>query len=215
VESVKNHQHILSRVTEDEVVGICQDLVRFRSVNPPGDELPVASYVAGIVAEVGFTTELVTHGPQRASLVARLRGSGEVPALIYCGHLDVMPVGTEVWRHDRFAGEVSEGKLWGRGPTEMKGGVAAMAAAARALALAKLPLGGDLVLLFIADEEVHQRWAMELAARCDLAPAQALVIGEPSYNRVSSLRRVSSGSRSPRMIRRHMAPCRTWVGMQS
>jgi succinyl-diaminopimelate desuccinylase len=66
----------------------------------------------------------------------------------------------------------------------MKGGLAAMVSAARALVLARVPLKGDLVLLLTADEEVDQSGARTLAGRSDLGPAQALVIAEPSYNSV-------------------------------
>ena len=178
------HKTLLSRIDEAEVVGLCRDLVQLKSVNPPGGELPVAEYAARTLTEVGLSTELVPLGPNRASLVARLRGSGELPALVYCGHLDVVPIGIETWQHDPFAAEVSQGKVWGRGSTDMKGGIAAMLVAARALALAKLPLLGDLVLLLTADEEVDQCGARSLATRPELATAQAVVICEPSYNRV-------------------------------
>jgi succinyl-diaminopimelate desuccinylase len=181
-----NHRDLLSRIEEAEVVSLCRDLVRLKSVNPPGDELEIAEYVAGILRKAGLAADVVPHTPTRASVVARLKGSGEVPALLYSGHLDVVPIGPtgEDWLYDPFGGEVAEGKLWGRGSTDMKSGVAAMIEAARVLAAAKLPLKGDLVLVFTADEEVGALGARELATRPDLAPAQAVVISEPSYNDV-------------------------------
>jgi succinyl-diaminopimelate desuccinylase len=175
-------EYLLSRMEEAEVVSLCQDLVRFKSVNPPGDELEIAEYVADFLREVGLTVDVVPHTSTRASLVARLKGSGEVPALLYSGHLDVVPVGAEEWLHDPFGGEVVEGKLWGRGSTDMKGGDAAMMVAAKVLASANLHLKGDLLLVFTAGEEVDQFGAKELATRSDLAPVQAVVISEPSYN---------------------------------
>lgn len=173
---------LLSRVEEAEVVSLCRNLVRFKSVNPPGDELEIAQYVAHVLREAGLTVDVMSHTPTRASLVARLKGSGEVPALVYCGHLDVMPIGHEDWLYDPFRGELVEGKLWGRGSTDMKSGVAAMIMAAKVLASAKIHLKGDLVLVFTADEEVGGLGARELAARPDFAPAQAVVISEPSSN---------------------------------
>lgn len=195
-----NYDNLLSRIHEAEVVGLCRDLVRFKSVNPPGDELEIAEYVAGVLREAGLTVEMIPHTPTRASVLARLKGpstipstalraglrtsSGAVPALFYTGHLDVVPVGAEEWLHDPFGGEVSEGKLWGRGSSDMKGGNAAMIAAARVLAAAKLPLKGDLILAFTAGEEHDMLGAAEIAARSDLAPVQAVVVAEPSHNGV-------------------------------
>ena len=174
----------MNRIQETEVVSLCRNLVRFKSVNPPGDELEIAEYVAGVLRQVGLTVEMVPHTPTRASVLARLKGSGEMPALFYTGHLDVVPVGAEEWLHDPFEGDVVEGELWGRGASDMKGGNAAMIAATKVLAAANLPLKGDLILAFTAGEEGEQLGAAEIAARPDLAPVQAVVVAEPSYNDV-------------------------------
>lgn len=177
-------EDLLSRIREDEVVNLCRDLVRFKSVNPPGDELEIAEYVAGALREAGLIVEVIPHTPTRASVLARLRGSGDVPALFYTGHLDVVPVGAEEWLHDPFGGEVIEGRLWGRGSSDMKGGDAAIITAARVLAAADLSLKGDLILAFTAGEEGEQLGATELATRLDSIPVQAVVVAEPSSNDV-------------------------------
>jgi succinyl-diaminopimelate desuccinylase len=178
------YEDLLSRIQEAEVVNLCRDLVRFKSVNPPGNELEIAEYVADVLRQAGLTVEMVPHTPTRASVLARLKGSGEMPALFYTGHLDVVPVGAEEWLHDPFGGEVVEGQLWGRGASDMKGGNAAMIVATKVLAAAGLPLKGDLILAFTAGEEGEQLGAAEIAARPDLAPVQAVVVAEPSYNDV-------------------------------
>jgi succinyl-diaminopimelate desuccinylase len=178
------YEDLLHRIQETEVVSLCRDLVRFKSVNPPGDELEIAEYVAGVLRQAGLTVEMVPHTPTRASVLARLKGSGEMPALFYTGHLDVVPVGAEEWLHNPFEGDVVEGELWGRGASDMKGGNAAMIAAAKVLATANFPLKGDLILAFTAGEEGEQLGAAEIAARPDLAPVQAVVVAEPSYNEV-------------------------------
>ena len=179
---VMKHHALLNQIEDIEVVNLCRDLVRFRSVNPPGDELEIAEYVASFLRDAGLTVEIVPHSPTRASLVARLSGSGARPALVYCGHLDVVPIGAEEWKHDPFSGDVVGGKLWGRGSSDMKSGLAAMMIAAQVLASAGLPLKGDLVLALTADEEVDGLGAIVLADRHDLAPAQALVIPESTGN---------------------------------
>ncbi|RPI87123.1 MAG: M20 family peptidase [Chloroflexi bacterium] len=173
---------ILSCIQEEKLVTLCGDLVRFKTVNPPGDERPCAEYIASFLETAGFTTELVHHAENRSSLIARLKGSGEKPGLMLSGHLDVVPVGAEPWLHPPFDGEVVDGVLWGRGTSDMKGGVASILAAAEAVAAGNLPLKGDLILAFTAGEEGEQLGAGVIAKRTDLAPVQAVIITEPSYN---------------------------------
>ncbi len=171
-------------IDASELTGICRDLVRFQTVNPPGDELPAAEYVLAFLRQFGFEGELVPHGPNRASALARLKGTGELPALVFNGHIDVVPVGAGEWRHTPFDGIVQDGKVWGRGSADMKGGVAAMMMAAKALATSGLNLRGDLVLAATAGEEVDMLGATVIAARPDLGPLQAVIISEPTSNRL-------------------------------
>ena len=127
----------LACVRADRLIALCARLVQIRSVNPPGGELAIAEYVAGVLAAGGIPAELIPHGPDRASVLARIAGRGEAPNLLYSAHLDTVPVGAEAWLHDPFGGEVADGKVWGRGAADMKGGLAAMMAAALALVEAR------------------------------------------------------------------------------
>ena len=171
-------------VREDALVALCSRLVQIRSVNPPGGELAIAEHVARVLAAGGIPAELIPHGPDRASVLARIRGRGAAPNLLYSAHLDTVPVGAdaEAWLHDPFGGEVADGKVWGRGAADMKGGLAAMVAAALALAEAGTSLAGDLILAFTAGEEVDCIGAHAVAQRTDLAPVGAIVLSEPSSN---------------------------------
>jgi succinyl-diaminopimelate desuccinylase len=173
---------LLSFVKETDVVKFCQELVRIKSVNPPGDELQAAEYVASVLKKLGLEVELIKHSPTRASVLARLKSSRKKPGLLYNGHLDTVPVGAEEWIHEPFRADVAEGKIWGRGTADMKGGLAVIMVAAKALAEARVPLQGDLILAATAGEEADSLGATALAARPDLGPVQAVVIPEPSYN---------------------------------
>jgi succinyl-diaminopimelate desuccinylase len=181
------HADLLNRITTDEVTAVCRDLVRLRTVNPPGDERIAADYVADYLSRAGFETAFLPLGDGRASVLARLRGRGR-PGLLLNGHIDVVPVGAQGWRFEPFEGHVTEGKVWGRGASDMKGGVAALMVAARAVAQAavagKLALTGDLLLAATADEEAGMTGARHVAARPDLGPLQAIIIAEPTSNRV-------------------------------
>ena len=171
-------------VKESEVVRICQDLVRIKSLNPPGNERAAAEYVAATLKKSGVQAELVKHSETRASVLARLKGQGKAPGLFYNGHLDTVPVGAEKWVHDPFSGEEAEGRVWGRGAADMKGGLAAMMAAMMALAEARVPLPGDLLLAATAGEEIDSLGAMEVAKKVSGEPIQALFIAEPTYNEI-------------------------------
>jgi succinyl-diaminopimelate desuccinylase len=173
---------LLAAIIPDEVTGLCRDLVRIPSVNPPGNEEAVARHVAGMLSAAGLQAELVPHAPGRASLLAWLRGSGGTPGVLFSAHLDTVAPGAETWSHDPFSGDVCDGKLWGRGASDMKGGLAAMVAAACALARTDARLRGDLVLAFTAGEEVDCLGANALSQRPDLGPVQAVVVSEPTSN---------------------------------
>jgi succinyl-diaminopimelate desuccinylase len=171
---------VAARIDRDELVELTRRAVRFPTVNPPGDEAPLAEMLAATLRREGVGAELVAHGPGRASLAARLRGSGERPALILTGHLDVVGAGDRPWRYDPFGGAVADGRIYGRGTCDMKGAVAAMLLAAAALRRADAPLAGDLVLAFTAGEEIDGLGAEALASSGLLRGADALLIGEPS-----------------------------------
>ena len=176
------NKNLLSFVKETDVVKFCQEMVRIRSVNPPGDELQAAELVASVLTKIGLEVEVIKHSPTRASVLARLKGSRKKPALLCNGHLDTVPVGSEEWIHDPFGGIVSGGKIWGRGTADMKGGLAALLVAAKALVKAGVPLEGDLIIAATAGEEVDSLGATAVAARTDLGPVQAILIPEPSSN---------------------------------
>ena len=126
---------------------IAQALVRFPSVTP-ADEGALA-YVRGLLEAAGFVCE-----PLRFGLIENLyaRYGASAPRLAFAGHTDVVPPGDRArWRFDPFGGEVADGRLWGRGAADMKGGVAAaLAAALRYLAAGG---GGSVAFLLTGDEE--------------------------------------------------------------
>ncbi len=172
-------------INNDDVLRYCQELVRFDTTNPPGNELAAAQFVLDELAKFGFEGELIDEGEGRANCIARLRGSGEMPAIMFNGHLDVVPVGKEPWKHPPFAAEVADGKVWGRGSSDMKGGIASMMAAAAAVAKSGYKLKGDLVVTGTAGEEVNMQGARTLAKYRELGPLKAVIISEPTKNTVA------------------------------
>ncbi len=134
-------------------IEILQELLRFDTSNPPGNEGPCVDFVDGLLKSAGVATERVTKEPGRPNLIARLPGDGRAPALLFYGHIDVVPADAAAWRHPPFAGTIAEGCAWGRGALDMKGGVAMMVSAFLRAASAGVVPAGDLLLTLVADEE--------------------------------------------------------------
>jgi len=135
-------------------VELLQDLIRFDTTNPPGNERACIAYVREVLAAAGVESTILARDPNRPNLVARLTGRGEAPPLLLQGHVDVVTTHAQVWQHPPFAGEIADGYVWGRGSVDMKSGVAMLIAAFLRAKVADLAPPGDVVLAIVADEEV-------------------------------------------------------------
>ena len=152
-------------------------LVRIDSVNPtlvPGGagEAEVMRFASGWLRDAGLDVELVDAAPGRPSVIATARGRGGGRSLMLNGHLDT--VGVE-GMSEPFSARVSEGRLYGRGGYDMKGGVAAAMLAAAAAA--RQELAGDVVVTAVADEE-HS--SVGTQAVLEQVGADACVVTEPT-----------------------------------
>jgi acetylornithine deacetylase/succinyl-diaminopimelate desuccinylase-like protein len=151
---------------QQETTEVLQRLVRFNTVNPPGNERPAIEYLASYLEQAGVETELLGAEDARPNLVADLRGREDGPTLCYLGHVDTVLADPTEWSHDPWSGEVVDGYLWGRGALDMKSQVAAEAVATAVLARSGWrPARGHLKLVFVADEEtggdVGAHWLTE------------------------------------------------------
>ena len=159
-----------SPTAEDEVVGICRDLLRIDSSNygdgsGPG-ERAAAEYIAASPADVGLEPEVFESAPRRTSVVVRLPGTdASRPALVLHGHTDVVPAEARDWQVDPFAGEERDGMLWGRGAVDMKDMDAMILAVVRQMAREGRRPARDVVIAMFADEEAGgvfgARWAVD------------------------------------------------------
>lgn len=165
-----------------DVIDLTRQLMRFDTINPPGNEEDCAAMLQDVLDSAGFETRLLPFGPGRANLVAYL-GDGSGAPLGFTGHLDTVPLGAQDWSHDPFDGDIVDGRLYGRGSTDMKGGVAAFVTACLAEA-ETLRQGPGVVLLITAGEETGSDGARAMAGDPDLPRPGALVVAEPSSNRV-------------------------------
>jgi acetylornithine deacetylase/succinyl-diaminopimelate desuccinylase-like protein len=143
---------------EHEAVELLRRLIRFNTVNPPGNEREAQEFLRGYLEEAGFECELVALEEARPNLVARLRGAEDGPSLGYLSHVDTVLADPPAWTHDPWSGDLEGGYVWGRGALDMKGQTAAEVAAGAALARAGWrPRRGQLLLMCVADEEAGGR----------------------------------------------------------
>jgi len=148
----------LKRIKEEEIVTLLQELVRIPSRNPLGEEKECAEYVMQKMLDWGLVAELIPEPfPDRPQVVATYEGIEHKPKLVLNGHLDVVPEGdVERWSVDPFGGLFKDGKIYGRGSCDMKGGIAAMMIAAKALKESGIRLRGNLILQFAIGEETGE-----------------------------------------------------------
>lgn len=137
----------------DEVTRHLQALIRFETVNPPGNETPLAEYLATVLEREGIPAEVIESAPGRGNLVARIRGSGRARPLLLMAHSDVVSVEREKWTRDPFGGELVNGCVWGRGAVDTKGLVACELGVMLLARRLGLPLERDLIFAVFADEE--------------------------------------------------------------
>lgn len=144
-----------AQALQHDATVLLQTLLRFNTVNPPGNERGLQEHLAALLRDAGFEVELLGRTEPRPNLVARLRGGGDGPTLCLLSHVDTVLAHAEEWRHDPWSGDLDDdGMLWGRGALDMKSQTAAEVAAAVALARSGWrPAGGDLLVVVLVDEE--------------------------------------------------------------
>ena len=170
----------MKHVSPDEAVVLLQELVRIRTVNPPGGEKAAATYLADRIAGFGLEPRVTDLSPGRANVTTTLPGSGAAPPFLFNGHLDVVPPGEQSWDHPPFDAVIAGDRLFGRGACDMKAGLAAMLLALVELHRGGERLAGDLIFSAVADEEISALGAQSLARDPDVRRASAVIIGEPT-----------------------------------
>ena len=142
------------RALRDETAALLRELIRIDTSNPPGHETPAALLLREYLECSGVECELVARRPDRANLVARIRGAGTGPSLALLGHTDVVPADPAGWRHPPFGGHMDgDGYIWGRGAVDMKNETASRAVTMAVLAREGFRPNGDLLFVAEADEE--------------------------------------------------------------
>jgi succinyl-diaminopimelate desuccinylase len=164
-----------------DVISLTQKLLRFNTINPPGNEKELAEFCGEFLNKNGFNVKYFEFAENRLSVVAEAGITDNDAPLVLSGHLDTVPLGQKEWSVDPFSGEIKDGKLYGRGSCDMKGGVAAIMTAAVDALKSALPKGGIRIILS-ASEENGCKGAAHLTQTVDLGKAKGVIIAEPTDN---------------------------------
>jgi succinyl-diaminopimelate desuccinylase len=178
---------VLSRVDQAELVALTRDLIRIPSVVNPGDpgatESAVAGHVQRWLEKEGFPIEVQHVAPGRPNVLGFLGEGGRGPTLLLEGHTDVVTEGdARAWTYPPFAGDLAEGRIYGRGAADMKGGLAAAMIAAAAIKRSGTSLRGSLVVGALVDEEGDMLGAKHLCTTPTGRSLSAAIICEPEQN---------------------------------
>ncbi|MFX0057119.1 MAG: M20 family metallopeptidase [Candidatus Hodarchaeota archaeon] len=169
---------------KEEYINLFRKLVQTNSYNPPGNEKSIALIIEQYLKEAGIKVEIFSFDNNRANLIAYLNENTEGRNLLYNGHMDVVPPGSEQdWKNDPLDAYTKRNKyIYGRGAADMKGGLAAMVIALKILKKLEIRVSGNLILNTVADEETGgeygTKWSLDnwlKSVKIDFT-----VIGEPS-----------------------------------
>jgi acetylornithine deacetylase/succinyl-diaminopimelate desuccinylase-like protein len=140
-------------MSHPSVIDIARRLITFRTVNPPGNELPAQAYLQGLLEKGGFSVQRLEKISGRPNLITRLPGTGQRPPLLFYGHTDVVGVEGQDWGVPPFAAVERDGLLYGRGALDMKAGAAMLVHSLLRARTQKLHPAGDVILALVVDEE--------------------------------------------------------------
>jgi succinyl-diaminopimelate desuccinylase len=165
-----------------DLISLTRKLLSFDTVNPPGNEKPVALIAGKLLEENGFYVRYIPFETDRLQVIAEKGCNDTNSPVVFTGHFDTVPLGAKAWSVDPFAGEVKGDRLFGRGASDMKGGLAAMIIAAISAFKEGNPVGG-IRLIFTAGEEQGCHGAESLLVNnVDLGQARGIIVGEPTSN---------------------------------
>jgi succinyl-diaminopimelate desuccinylase len=196
-------------IRKKELIDLTTRLVQISTENPPGNEKAAAQFLKPLLSKMGFKIKTVLSPKGRWNIVAERRWGKGGRTLIFNGHLDVVPAGNpSQWKYPPFKGTLSKGRIYGRGASDMKSGIASFIHALSAIERSKMRLHqGAIVLHLVSDEESHGRQGMGFLTQKEGIRGDAALVGEPTdlqpviaqkgalWLRISTLGKSAHGSR--------------------
>lgn len=166
-------------ITEEDVIPILKELIKIKTENPPGNTIGAVNYIKGIFEKFGIETKIQNYAEERANVIAHYGDSDET--VILTGHLDTVPSGDETkWKYPPFAAEEHEGRIYGRGSTDMKGADAAFIAILIALKKNDIKLKKKIIFLGTSDEEIGMDGAVAAKQEGIMEGCEFVLVGEPT-----------------------------------
>lgn len=172
---------ILQNINTEEAIELTRELIRIASPNPPGDNRHIAEFLVKTLMKKGFHSTLSQKEETQVNVVARVKGKGGGRSLLLNGHMDTVPIGDQnKWTVDPLGGECRNGRIYGRGSTDCKSGIAAMIIAAEAIWKADIELRGDIILALVAGEESLSENGTGYLLNEGLISADSVIVTEPT-----------------------------------
>jgi succinyl-diaminopimelate desuccinylase len=169
-------------IRKKELVDLTIQLVQIPTENPPGNEKVAAQFLKPLLSKMGFKTKTVLSLKGRWNLLAEKRWGRGGRKLIFNGHLDVVPAGkASQWKFPPFQGKLAKGKIYGRGSSDMKSGIASFIHALSIIERSRIPLHqGAVALHLVSDEESHGHQGMGFLTQRERIQGDAALVGEPT-----------------------------------
>ncbi|MFX1393385.1 MAG: M20 family metallopeptidase [Promethearchaeota archaeon] len=171
---------------KEEYIEFLRDLIKIDSYNPPGNEKNVALKIKDYLEKENIACEIFPFGENRANLLAYLHENFDGKNLLFNGHMDVVPPGIEKeWKYPPLSATIKRKKfIYGRGTTDMKAALAAMAITLKIIKKLRIEKDGNLILNAVADEETGGNlgtgWCLENIFKARSIKCEFVIIGEPS-----------------------------------
>ncbi len=165
---------------KDELIQLCSDLISINSENPPGHMEEITKYICSYLEQNSIDYEVLRPCPDTPDIIATL-GKDSGRTLLLNGHSDVVPVGDlDKWDFDPFSGKVENGKILGRGASDMKAGLGGLLFAMAIIRKNNINLNGKAVLTVVPDEEVSGEMGTKWLIENNVVTGDACIVAEPS-----------------------------------
>lgn len=158
-------------------------MIGYRSINPPGHEQKISLFLQKLLSEYNFKIDCYEFEKDRPSFIASMDGNDtSLEPIVFAGHIDVVPAGKTEWRSNPFEAKIMDGKIFGRGSTDMKSGIACAISASINILDNALPLKRGIKIVIVAGEETGCQGSFYLKEKGVLGNAHLLIIPEPTDN---------------------------------
>jgi len=181
----------ITNLREGDALRILSQLIRIRTMLPRGDEMDMIKYILSLLPKEKFEINIIENGANRASMVATLPGKNRKNKIAFVGHMDTFPTFNEdLWQHPPFAADYTGGSVFGRGASNMKGGITAMLMAVMAFTENYVEPPCDLILCLTADgDNAALTGAKSIVKSGYLAGTTQLIFGESTGNKIGIAQR--------------------------